>query len=332
MKYLVFSIKKILIPIFIILYTLYFILNTTVLAQQISLGLTPPLLEVFIKPGKSIMIAYTLDNSGDPVSINPKVVSFEPRDNFGGVTLKQELEGPIRFSLDNADIQLEKPFFLKSSSSQQLLLKIRVPPNTPNGDYYYSLLAQTIPSASIEGVGSTRAKGTIGSNILITVTDSGAVEVKSKVGLFDVLSKFKITLFKKPIKIFDSFDKIPIILIISNKGKNLIKAEGKINLKDSFGLKSSYDIIPKNILASSDRLLEATPSAIYDKQPTTLTLSGFFIGSYSLSTNINFGENSPQIFASTSFFGFPFKITVGIVIVLLLIVFIIRRFSADNKE
>lgn len=302
-------------------------------AQQVSLGLSPPLLEVLIKPDKSIMVAYNLENSGDPVNINVKMVSFEPKDNLGNVRIKDQLEGPIRFNLDNADVQLGTPFFLKSSSSQQLLLRIRVPENISNGDYYYSLLAETVPAASTEGVGSAQAKATIGANILITVTDSGAVEVKPRTVLFDVLSKIKFTLFNNPVRIFDSFDKIPIVLIIENQGKNLIKPQGEITLRGSFGLTSKYDIIPNNILSESQRLVEATPSADIDQAnstPTSLNISGFFVGLYHLSADINFGENSPQIFASTSFFAFPFKLLFGLIIVIIATVYIIKRFPSDD--
>ena len=114
---------------------------------------------------------YLRKNGGDPVNINVKMASFEPKDNLGNVRIKNQLEGPIRFNLDNSDIELNTPFFLKSLSSQQLLLRIRVPENIKNGDYYYSLLAETVPAASTEGVGSAQAKATIGANILITVTD-----------------------------------------------------------------------------------------------------------------------------------------------------------------
>jgi len=296
-------------------------------AQQVSLGLSPPLLEVLIKPGKSIMVAYSLENSGDPININVKMASFEPKDNLGNVRIKNQLEGPIRFNLDNSDIELNTPFFLKSLSSQQLLLHIRVPENIKNGDYYYSLLAETVPAASTEGIGSAQAKATIGSNILITVTDSGVVEIKPKIVLFDVLSKIKINLFNKPIRIFDSFDKIPITLIVENQGKNLIKPQGEITLRGSFGLTSKYDIISKNILSESQRLLEATPSADIGQ---SLNLSGFFAGLYHLSADINFGENSPQIFASTSFFAFPFKLLFGLIIVMVGTIYIVKRFFSDE--
>ena len=135
-------------------------------------------------------------------------------------------------------------------------------------------------------------------------------------------------MFNKPVKIFDSFDKIPIVLIVENKGKNLIKPQGEITLLGSFGLTSKYDIVSKNILSESQRLLEATPSAEYST-PTSLIVSGFFAGLYHLSADINFGENSPQIFASTSFFAFPFKLLFGLIIAIVGIIFIIKRFSSD---
>ena len=305
---------------------LLLIFTQKVSAQQVSLGISPPLLEVLIKPGKSIMVAYNLENSGDPVHINVKMASFEPKDNLGNVRIKDQLEGPIRFNLDNSDIELNMPFFLKSLSSQQLLLRIRIPENIENGDYYYSLLAETVPSASTEGIGSAQAKATIGANILITVTDSGVVEVKPRIALFDVLSKIKFNLFNKSIKIFDSFDNVPIVLIIENKGKNLIKPQGEITLRGSFGLTSKYDVISKNILSESQRLVEATPSADMGQ---SLILSGFFTGLYRLSADINFGENSPQIFASTSFFAFPFKLLFGLIIIIVGIIYIIKRFFSD---
>ncbi|MFH0979762.1 MAG: hypothetical protein V1803_02360 [Candidatus Roizmanbacteria bacterium] len=298
----------------------FLLLTLPVNAQQVSLSISPPLLELIIKPGKSIMVAYRVGNLGDPVILTAKVLPFEVKDNFGNLRIKKEFEGPIRFNLDNADLQLEQPFFLKTGDSQQLLLRIRLPEGAPEGDYYYTLLAEATPPKSSEGIGSARARATIGSNILITVTESGSVEVKPRVALFSTGPK-----------IFDSFDKIPLTLIVENKGKNMIKPEGEIILKGNFGEEIKYDIIPKNILSMSQRLVEATPSAQFEK-PASLVLSGFFIGLYRLSTKISFGENSPTVFASTSFFALPFKLIAGLVVVIIITILVIRRFSKNEDE
>ena len=177
--------------IFIIVIIFIIIITPDAQAQQVSLSLSPPLLELFIKPGKSIMVAYRLDNLGDPAFINLKVLPFEAKDNLGNIRIKPEFEGPVRFSLDNSDLQLDQPFFLKTNGSQQILLRIRIPENITDGDFYYSLLAETAPPTASEGIDSARAKATIGSNILVTISNSGNIDIKPRVVLFDILSKLK---------------------------------------------------------------------------------------------------------------------------------------------
>ncbi len=326
--------KKIIIILFslILSSSIYHLGSKTSYAQQVSLSISPPLLELFIKPGKSIMVAYKLDNLGDPAFINLKVLPFEAKDNLGNIKIKGEFGGPVRFSLDNSDLQLEQPFFLKTNDSQQILLRIRVPENITDGDFYYSLLAETAPPTASEGIGSARAKATIGSNILITISNSGNIDIKPRMVLFSTRGGFA---FGRNWKIFDSSDKISLVVILENKGKNMVKPEGKITLKGGFGQTAKYDIISKNILAESQRLLEATPSAdllsrIY--HPSSLVLAEFFIGKYNLSTQISFGENSPTVFGSTSFFAFPFKITGGILLATLLIIFIIYRRPREDEN
>ena len=309
----------------IMFFTIHYSLFTShSLAQQVSLSLSPPLIELFIKPGKAVMVAYKLENLGDPTFLNLKILPFEAKDSLGNIRIRSEFEGPVRFSLDNSELSLGKPFFLKTNSSQQILLRIRIPENITDGDYYYSLLAETSPPTAIEGVGSARTKATIGSNILVTISNSGNIDIKPKITLFSTLGK-----------VFDSSDKIPVVLTVVNKGKNMLKPEGQISLKGNFGETSKYDIISKNILAQSERLLEATPSSLMDCRkrkclfPTSLFLSGFFIGKYNLSTQIKFGENSPTIFASTIFYAFPFKIVAGILITVIIVIIIIKRNNQD---
>jgi len=326
--------KQINLKLFFVIFAYFFIClfvySINVNAQQVSLSISPPLLELFIKPGKSIMVAYKLGNLGDPAFINLKILPFEAKDNLGNIRIKPEFEGPVRFSLDNSDLQLEQPFFLKAGGSQQILLRIRIPENIADGDFYYSLLAETAPPTASEGIGSARAKATIGSNILVTISNSGNIDIKPRVVLFSTRGR-----------VFDSADKIPVVLTIENKGKNMIKPEGQIILKGNFGETAKYDIISKNILAESQRLLEATPSAQINCDdnrrteqvcmfPASLLLSGFFIGKYNLSTQISFGENSPTIFGSTTFFAFPFKITGGMLLATLVIIFIVKKRKEED--
>jgi hypothetical protein len=71
----------------------------------------------------------------------------------------------------------------------------------------------------------------------------------------------RLNLFGKNINIFDSLDQIPTTLTLANLGNNLTKPQGTITFQGNFGEKASYDLLPQNILAKSQRLIVATPSA-----------------------------------------------------------------------
>ncbi len=329
--------------VFYFLLTLGFVLP--VFAQQVSLAISPALLETTIKPGKSILIAYKVENLGDPAVLRAKVVSFYPKGQLGNIDIKEGLEGPVRFNLDNADIQLEQPFFLKTRDSQQLLLRIRIPEGAPEADYYYTLLVSSDPVPHPEGTTASRAQARIGSNILITVTGSGRVDIKGKVVFFDTLSRFKFKFFNKDYRIFDSGDKIPVVLILENSGRNVIKPDGEVVMKGPFGGKATYSILPQNILALSQRQVTATPSAelncdpedigkrgpFYCQRPASLVLSGFFLGNYKLSTSINFGEGTQNVFSQTSFIALPIKFLLGLIGVLIVASFLLKRFKTKEE-
>lgn len=306
-------------------------------AQQVALSISPPILTAYMKPGKSILIAYNIENRGDPTILSTKVVSFEPRDLNGNINIKNSLEGPIRFSLDNANLQLGSQFFLKTSDKQQILLRIRVPDGAPEGDYYYTILAETEPPPTLEGVSSSKSKASIGSNIIITVTNTGLISVNAKVSLFDIYARHTLNIFGNKYKIIDSFDPVPVILIVNNIGKNFVTAEGEIVMRGNFGERAKYNLVPLNILSETQRMLKTNTSRapncdsfknlpIYCKQPISHFISGFFLGTYNLSTSLTFGENSPTIFASTSFIALPIKISFGIMIVTLIAIIVIIRF------
>lgn len=305
---------------------------TGVFAQSVDLSVTPPHLESIMKPGKSVLIAYTVRNFGDPMVMKIHILPFAPLGDQGQMKIGEQFEGAVRFSTDNADYQLDAPFFLNSRSSKQILLRIRIPEGAPNGDYYYAFIAETTPSPVSEGASQPQTQARIASPILISVTGSGELEAKGKVSLFDVLPRFRIG----NLAIFDSGDKIPVVLNIENSGHNFIKPQGTITLKEMFGSQANYDIIPQNVLAQSQRMMIASDSAqvscennnaIYCRRPITLLLSGFFLGHYTLSAEINFGETTSHVFGSTSFIAVPIKFVIGLLIALIIGLVLVRRFA-----
>lgn len=295
-------------------------------AQRLSVSLTPPLVKLLIKPGKSVLIAYKLDNLGDPTTFTTKLVSFKPKGYSGKLDLTDRLDGPMRFELENSDLALGDNFFMKTKDTKQLLLKIRAPEGAPEGDYYYSFLIFNKPLSAIAGSASSQAVGAVGSNILVTVSESGLTEIKGNVAFFDVSPRYGFTVLGKKFNFFESTDKIPVVLILENNGKNMIKPDGEITLVGNFGEKASYKIVAQNVLAGSQRILTATPSADIDtSRPTSLALSGFFLGHYKLSAALNFGEGTSNIFAATDFYAFPIRLTLAMFLTILVSIIAIRK-------
>lgn len=331
------ALKKLL---FFLLVLVFFV--RPVCAQQIALSIYPTLLETVIKPGKSIMIAYRIGNLADPTLMRVRVLPFEPQGDTGTAIIREEESGPVRFSLDNAGLQLNEPFFLKTNQSQQILLRIRIPEGAPEGDYYYTVLAETEPPPTVEGSTSSRARASIGSHILITVTSSGNRDIKGNISFFDVLSRYTVHLFGRTVRLFDTFDAIPVVLKVANTGSNVFKPQGNLSLRGNFGETAQYDIIPYNVLRESSRLMTATPSASvscsarngpsYCRTPTTLVLSGFFLGKYTLSANVNFGEETPNLYSSISFFALPFKFILIMGVTTILTLLIIRKVKEEEEE
>lgn len=327
MKHLVSCIRNTLviviaIGIVCILNTRYKILDTNAYAQQITLSMSPPLIETLIKPGKTILIGYTVQNLGDPTTLEFKIRPFTPQGDLGDMNIDDELISPVRFSLDNTDLELEKPFFIKQKDHEQALVRIRVPEGTPEGDYYFVILATSHPVPAIGGTTSTLAKATIGSTLLVTVTKSGQLESKGRISLFSIQPDFTLKLFGKEYYIVESGSKIPVSLVVQNLGRNLIKPQGEITLRGPMNSKASHALVPQNILASSQRRITAENP----KNPTegsSLLLSGYFTGAYTLSTRVHFGENTPQLYASASFIGVPLRLMGAILLVMAVSVIIV---------
>lgn len=311
----------------IILISYFLFLPSVIHAQQVTLSVSPPIVSLIVKPGKTMLIAYDLQNRGDPVIIFPHVLPFLPSLRTGEMLFKNKLSGPIEFSLQNTDHVLNKSFFFDSNKHVQLLLQIRVPETTPEGDYYYSFLNQTQTAGERQASGPT-ASAAIGSTLLITVSQSGATSVDAHIARFTINPRYRLNLFGHIVNIVESTDQIPVLLNIFNNGKNAITTKGTITLLGNFGERAHYDLSPMMILAHSGRDSVASDSAETIK--TAATLKGFFIGRYGLSTQVLVNDDAQTLLASTRFYAFPIRLTIGMLIVLMIASFIINRIKEED--
>ncbi|MEK7079239.1 MAG: hypothetical protein AAB929_04170 [Patescibacteria group bacterium] len=307
------------------------VITKPVSAQQITLSMSPPIVEILVKPGKTLLIGYTVQNLGDPTALSVKIRTFSPQGDYGEMHIDPELISPIRFSLDNTDMQFEQPLFMKTRDTVQALVRIRVPEGTPEGDYYFTVMAETEPAPQIGGSSTSVAKATIGSNLLLTVTKSGRVEVKGRIALFQITPDFTFRMFGREYQVVESGRKIPVDLVVQNLGKNLIKPQGEVVLRGPLGQKTSYSLFSQNVLADSSRLLRTLENS---ESPVshTVNMSGYFMGIYTLAANVNFGEGTPQLYANTFFIGLPIRFGIAMIVVMLISLLIIVSKRKGKKD
>jgi hypothetical protein len=294
-------------------------------AQQVNLSFDPPIVQTKIKPGKSIVIGYTAVNLGDPTNLQFVIRPFTPLGQLGGLAVTPQMEGPVQFSLENTDIQLEKPFFFASKEKKQAVVRIRIPVGIPDGDYYYLVMAETVPAFSAAGQSTGIASATLGSPLLISITESGITEIKATVEEFSFKPDYTLTIGNNIVRIVDNARELPIVCSVRNMGKSLIQPQGTITDQNG-GLKNKYTIVPQNILSNSQRIIKVFGDENTSSANSTLNLQHLTIGSHRVALEINFGENTPIQYKTLTFLALPIRLikVMSVLLILVVLVFVIR--------
>lgn len=303
---------------------------TPVRAQQLNVSVSPPQVEILVKPGISVLQAIELKNQGDPVVFSTRIVSFEPQGDNGGRIFKDKAEGPLRFSLENSEVKLGEKFLLDSRKSFQALLKIRTIPNAPEGDYYYTFFFLSEPPTSQQT--ASRARAAIGVNLLVSVTSTGILKGEGKIAQFQVIPHYSFSFMGKDFALIDSGKKVAVILKVANIGTNVITPDAFIRLKGPFNLNKKKQLLSFNILKRSTRYLyQEDASCNYCKGPFSTVFDGFFFGNYLLSTEIEFEGANKKIFASTEFWAFPVTFTIWLTVAVFLFTFLWLYIAQHRK-
>jgi hypothetical protein len=304
------------IVIFFLLFPLsHYLLSMPARAQSFSLGIYPPILEVMIMPGKTITQKYELSNGENKITLTPKIVVFTPTGEKGNVQFpddSKEIETLKKwFSFENTAIEFDKPFILNPNEVKSTLLKISIPPAAAEKDYYLTLMFSSEPQPQTRGSGVYQV-GVIGSNLLVTVSKDGKPLKQGEV------AEFKLN----GLRIIDSFDSPTYIIRLKNSSKTYWKPFGKIATTGLIGQKWEQELIPDNILGNSIREIQvSTPSA----NPK------FLIGPYQAKIEFVPDQEEAKISQTISYFAFPFKGLLGVVIAVIIIRFI-GTFYAKSRS
>ena len=285
-------------------------------AQSYSLSLTPSLTEIIIKPDKSVSQEYKISNNADPLTLTPQVIPMqinrETGEIIGPTNTTTASDGQSWFSLENQDIKLNEPFFLNSGQSLKLILKIDIPEGVDPADYYFHfLLGSSLPPT--DQTTATYITGTIGSNILITVSRLGTLNRTAEITEFDI-----------PFLI-DTFDNPKLIIKLKNTGSAFLKARGTITLENPLS-STKYNILPQNILTKSSRFIQTTES-LKEKHETnsTLTIKKFLFGPQRITSTIKIEGTNIVLTKSSYVLALPYKAILIITLILGIYIFLKSR-------
>ncbi len=292
-----------------------FIIPKKAAGQTVSLSISPPLFEAMIAPGKEVTQSFIFINNASEQIFSTNIYYLTSEDEFGNVTLGKNLKeyDPNNFSswftLLKPTIPFGGKFFLPRGASQEIILKINIPQETPEGDYYFTLVFETVSEGQIKSQGSfTKAK--IGTNILISVTSSGQPE---KTG--------QIVAFKAP-KIIDSLQKFHYLVTIANTGKTFFKPQGEIIVKPTFGREIKLSLAPLNILSLSKRQIPCIKDeALIRCNPQQKVYLGF----YKATLKFKPDETSNTYEATRLTFAFPFTLLLAFALILVILRLLIRK-------
>jgi len=271
----------------------------SVRAQSLSLSIAPPVVEIMIKPGKTITQTIKIANGGESTIVTPLLREY----TLNGLQDNPNFTRDTWIEILNRDLAFDKSFFLKTGEERQVVLKISPPKDLAEKDYFRVLLFTTKPVIPFDYSQSSISQS-IGSLILINVTSSG---MKNKAA--------EISAFQIP-KIVDSFSPLETRILLKNTGDTYFRPLGNITLKGLIG-QTDFALNPNLFLPGETKLL-TVDEVPYAKDNQTLSLPGIYLGKYTLTTTFTLDEGTIKISQTKTFYAIPWK---GMAIFLLILFF-----------
>lgn len=298
-------------------------------AQETTLSLSPASAEVIIAPGKSATITYTVENGGDPVIVMPRIVTFRPKDIYGGIGINFRDRQPSEFSLENPDVHFLKSFLLKDGEKRDLTIQLLFPPEAELKDYYYVFLVETEPPQEKEGAISIPISSSVGAPLLVSLAQNSSPTSLVSLTALTAKSRLQIPWFGKTIYLIESTDPIEVNLVAENRGDFRTKPSGTISIKGGFSKNLTYEIIPTNILSRSRRLLFTTASPTGALAASSKT-NGFFMGSYNIIASLKNNPKTAGAKRTITIIAFPFKLIFALIIGIIVGMILYRRIKTTD--
>lgn len=262
------------------------------LTSSQTLEVSPPSQEFKGDPGATVKVKAKVRNkSASSVSITTRIEDFTASGEGGQVALTDS--GPYAIS---SWMTLDTPVFvLKPGETKEVTGTAKIPLGFAGGRYGSFVFSVGGASA---GAGSAAVSQEVASLFLLRI--SGPMTEQLLIDSFSAPS-------------FLEFGPVPMDLAFTNKGNVHVKANGLINVRDVFG-NTTADIVfrGENVFPDATR-----------KQSVYLDRKWLF-GPYTAQAVLTYGSKNESITSTTTFFVFPLRVVVAIVIVGL-VLFVMRK-------
>ena len=190
---------------------------------------------------------------------------------------------------------------------KKLFIKIDVPENEKESDYYFSIQFISKPTVVKDDLNYSQILGGVATNVLLSVG--------SKEKTQGIIEEFSSPVFLQK-------GTVPFTLSVKNTGHHFITPKGNIIIKNVFGqIVGKVDLLPVNILAESTR----TIPSLYSNSNKAVWNENFILGLYRATLNIALSDQGPVFSNTVSFFALPTETIIAILIAVFTLVLLLNR-------
>lgn len=303
-----------------ILYTLYSILHTfaalaKISAADVSLSISPPVVEILIAPNKKLTQTFILKLDGDNLTVTPELHLFKPSDNAGHVALDPLPLNPALIPLVvTSSLPLNTPHIV-SGETISIALTFEAPTSDLPQDLYLALVVKT---GAIEPIESdpTTSPG-ISSLILVTINPTSVLPIN-----------LEITDFETP-HLHDSALPLELSPSLKNNADIMIRPEGKLEVFSPTGKTVfSTDLYPNLVLGNSSRTLYSIQDTLYS--PLSWAPSWKNLGPHRVRLTIMTQGGTKLSEIEKTVWVLPIRATIIIFLGMLVLVIIWKNRSSSN--
>jgi hypothetical protein len=275
-------------------------LYPSVTNAQVGISLFPLKFDVTIAPGGTYSGTVTVINpNGFSIGVQPQVENISGG-NQGSIDL---VETDVPHGLSSWISLNKTSFTLAPQEQKQIPFSIAVPANGEPGGHYGAILFEGLSTGTSAG-SNVGVSGRVGSVVLVNVT--GASYATGKIDSFTGPSSYV------------SRGPLDFSFTVDNTGNAHFTPQGQVTLSGPLFPKTVLPFTPGIIFPGYNRVFSAAWRGLYAFGPLTATLS------------LNIPDSGMQTKVITLFM-FPWQETLGIIVALIILVFLIRIVKKNFK-